>query len=162
PLHAIEVHAMSKPHGRAAPPAAIAVETSDNDKLGGCSATYAAQHSCPLGCPLLGAGGYAEHGPIHFITRRLNKARALGPAALARREAEAIAALTGDRPLRLHVVGDARTPLAARILAEAAEEYRKRGGRPAWTYTHAWRAVPRECWGDVSVLASCETTEQVR
>jgi hypothetical protein len=140
----------------------MAVETSENEKLGGCSCTYLAQHSCPDSCPLLGAGCYAEYGPLHFITHRLNQAPPLNPAALARREAAAIAALTGDRPLRLHVVGDARTPLAARILAEAAESYRKRGSRPVWTYTHAWRVVPRSCWGTaVSVLASCESTEQV-
>lgn len=30
-----------------------------------------------------------------------------------------------------------------------------------WTYTHAWRDVSRSPWGDVSVLASCETTEDV-
>jgi hypothetical protein len=82
------------------------------------------------------------------------------PARLARAEARAIDALTGDRPLRLHVVGDCRTRTAARIVAQAAERYRRRAGRPVWTYTHAWRAVPRADWGCVSVLASCETPAQ--
>jgi hypothetical protein len=65
------------------------------------------------------------------------------------------------RPLRLHTVGDCRTDEAARIVAAAAERYMDAGGGPVWTYTHAWRLVDRASWGRVSVLASCETPEQV-
>jgi hypothetical protein len=87
---------------------------------------------------------------------------------VARAEAAAIDGLTGDRLLRLHVVGDARTNAAARVLPEAARRYALRGdsprrGRKVWTYTNAWRTVGRESWGDaVSVLASVETPEKPR
>jgi hypothetical protein len=142
-------------------PAVFAVETSRNAKLGSCSATYVSQESCPRGCPFRGAGCYAEEGRVGLITRRLNRGGRRTPAGLARAEAEAIGRLTADRPLRLHVVGDCATPLAARIVADAARRYRARRGSPVWTYTHAWRAVPRDCWGQVSVLASCESASQV-
>src|SRR5262249_36720289 len=41
-------------------PAAVAVETTDNAKLGKVSATYASQATCPRSCPWFGAGCYAE------------------------------------------------------------------------------------------------------
>ena len=114
----------------------LAVETSSNAKLGACSATYVTQGSCPA-CPFLGNGCYAGYGPLGWQAARLNGSSVLAPARIARAEARAIDGLTGDRPLRLHVVGDCRTPLAARIVARAAERYGARGGRQVWTYTHA-------------------------
>ncbi len=149
---------MKTPRARIAP-AAFAVETSTNAKVGAVSATYASQASCP-DCPLREAGCYAERGPLAYLTRRLAASPAASPAAIARAEARAIDGLTGDRPLRLHVVGDCRTQAAAKIVSAACARYSASGGRPAWTYTHAWRAVPRPAWGEVSVLASCETPWQ--
>ena len=35
-----------------------------------------------------------------------------------------------------------------------------RGGLSPWTYTHAWRDVPRDSWGPVSVLASTQSTSE--
>lgn len=149
-------------------PAAIAVETSTNAKLGFVSATYASQASCPQSCPWYGNGCYAERGPVGWQTRRLNRSAVRGALRIARAEAKAIDALTADRLLRLHVVGDARTDAAARELGAAARRYASRGnsprhGRKAWTYTHAWRSVARASWGDaVSVLASVETVRDAR
>jgi hypothetical protein len=77
-------------------------------------------------------------------------------------EAQAIATLSGARPLRLHVVGDCTSDETARILARAVEAYRRRGNQPAWTYTHAWRDISRRSFGSISVLASCESIEQVK
>src|SRR5262249_56953925 len=38
-----------------------------------------------------------------------------------------------------------------------------RSGKKVWTYTHAWRTVARESWGEsVSVLASVETVRDAR
>jgi hypothetical protein len=140
---------------------AIAVEDSDNAKTGLVSVTHVAQDSCPADCPLRGAGCYAEYGSERFVAWRLKaRGRIPGPGEIAREEARAIDRLSGDRPLRLHVVGDCRTNGAARVVGEAAARYRRRGGRPVWTYTHAWRRVARASWGDaVSVLASCERPE---
>src|SRR6185369_407908 len=108
-------------------PRVMAVEDSTNRKLGFCAATYVTQESCPE-CAFRGRGCYAEHGLVGFLTRRLNRAHPLNPARIAMEEAMAITKLTGDRPLRLHVVGDARTKRAAEILAHAAKVYRRRRG----------------------------------
>jgi hypothetical protein len=150
------------------PAAAIAVETSANAKLGPVSATYASQASCPTSCPWYRNGCYAEAGLVGYQTRRLNRSALRGALRIAQAEARAIDGLTGDRLLRLHVVGDARTAAAARTLGAAARRYAARGnlprrGRKVWTYTHAWRAVPRASWGEaVSVLASVETVRDAR
>ncbi len=141
---------------------AIAVENSENAKLGLVSATYSGQGSCPGRCPFLGCGCYAELGPLGITTRRLNREGG-SPRQIALEEAAAIDRLSGDRPLRLHVVGDAKTAETARILGRACSRYRNRGatafrGKKVWTYTHAWRNVPRAAWGaSVSVLASVES-----
>jgi len=146
---------------------AIATAHSINEKIGKAATTYAAQQSCPTDCVFFDGGGcYAEDGPLgKFVTQPLNRSAALvkniGLIEIARAEAAAIDALPDheiqDLPLRLHTVGDCATDEAARIVAAAAERYRERGGGPVWTYTHAWRIVCREAWGQsVNVLASCE------
>ncbi len=139
---------------------AIAIENSQNSKLGMCSATYVSQDSCPSSCPLRSSGCYAEYGPLGIITRRLSKSNKT-PFQLAREEARAIDRLTGDRPLRLHVVGDCRTDASAHTLAYAAKRYTKRGNKSVWTYTHSWREIKRSSWGQISVLASCDNLEHV-
>jgi hypothetical protein len=145
-----------------------AVERSDNRKLGPVSATYVSQSSCPSDCPLFRKGCYAEHGYAGVTTARLNRSALRDAREIARREARAIAGLSGKRVLRLHVVGDARTNAAACVLGKAARSYAARGDKPArgkkvWTYTHAWKRVRRDSWGEsVSVLASCETPAQAR
>lgn len=149
--------------------AACAVHRSEDSKLTTdpknrpIAVTYAAQQSCPLTCPFRGNGCYAETGHTLITTRRVNGAGAeLTPEAIALEEAWAIRALPAGWPLRLHVVGDCSTDKAAQIVSEAADEYRARVGSPVWTYTHAWRDVERASWGNVSVLASCETAEDVK
>jgi hypothetical protein len=149
---------------------ALATAHSKNEKIGDCATTYAAQTSCPTSCAFFNGGGcYAENGRLYTgVTKPLNGAAALAgasPVDVAREEAAAIDGLDlqdlQGRPMRLHTVGDCRTDQAARIVAAASERYMKRGGGPVWTYTHAWRLVDRASWGRVSVLASCETAEQV-
>lgn len=141
---------------------AKAVETSSNRKVGAVSVTMAAQQSCPAACPLRKAGCYAESGPQGIHTARMNRAgEGSSPEDVARAEAAAILGLSGTKPLRLHVVGDCATEAAARIVSDASATYAARHGQPVWTYTHAWRTVPRDAWGGVSVLASCETREDV-
>ena len=138
-----------------------AVEASKNSKTGTCSATYAAQVTCPPDCPLMGEGCYAEAGRVGITTRRLNDG-AQGAMGAAHEEADAIDTLSGLLDLRLHVVGDCATDEAARIVSGAAERFMERALRTdAWAYTHAWRDVERESWGGVSVLASCHDETQV-
>jgi hypothetical protein len=80
---------------------------------------------------------------------------------IAHAEADGIDGLKGNRPLRLHIVGDSPTDSSATIVSLAAERYMARGGHPVWTYTHGWREVARSSWGGVSVLASCETIDNL-
>jgi hypothetical protein len=147
---------------------AIAKTSSGNAKLGDCATTHAAQASCPSSCVFKDGGGcYAESGRQGmFVTRRLNEIGALIDADaldVAMAEAEAIDGMqvVYGRPMRLHTVGDCSTDDCARVVAAAAKRYVERGGGPVWTYTHAWRDVERVSWGSVSVLASCETADDV-
>lgn len=66
------------------------------------------------------------------------------------------------RPLRLHEVGDCRGAREARTVSDAVTEAQREGAGRAWSYTHAWRDTPRNAWGSVSVLASCETEADTR
>jgi hypothetical protein len=93
-------------------------------------------------------------------TRRLNDSPVTDYLEVAQQEAAAIRKLSGRFPLRLHVVGDCKSAEAAKAVSEAADEHRAKRGQPAWTYTHA-HDVPREAWGQVSVLRSCESVTQV-
>lgn len=139
-----------------------AISKSSNSKTGPVAATYAPQQTCPQSCPFRGQGCYAESGPCGFQTARVNRAsEGLSRTECAKREASEIDALPGNRPLRLHVVGDCANKTSARILARAARRYIRRQRQPVWTYTHSWRAIARQDWGDISVLASCETTAEV-
>ncbi len=60
------------------------------------------------------------------------------------------------------MVGDCPDDSSARTVAAAMVRYRKRGGFPTWTYTHAWRTVRRASWGQADVLASCESVKAVK
>ena len=143
------------------PKPAACVTGSDNRKTGPVAVTYAAQQSCPQTCPFLGSGCYAETGPMGSVTSRLNgAATGMSPYEIACAEAAAIRAAPANTDLRIHGVGDCRTELAAFTVAAAATEYVRRGSAfkvRAWTYTHAWRLVPRAAWLGVSALASVES-----
>jgi len=143
-----------------------AVAKSANSKTGPVACTYAPIQSCPKDCPFLNHGCYAQNGHCGFHLAKLNKntaaAKKTRPVDIAVEEASAIKNLKGDVPLRLHIVGDCKTPLAAEIVANACDEYIKKHNQPVWTYTHAWRVIPREKWGKISVLASCENTEEAK
>ena len=46
------------------------------------------------------------------------------------------------------------------MLAEAAAVYTSKYKQPVFTYTHNWRSIPRDAWGSISVLASCEFSQE--
>jgi NTP pyrophosphatase (non-canonical NTP hydrolase) len=147
---------------------AIAVQDSKNSKVGDVAVTYVTTASCPKTCKLLNKGCYAQGGHCAFTTNRLDreasKRNRLRPIDIARAEAKEIDKLPANKPLRLHIVGDCRTIGAAKVLADAAENYKRRSSKmntpPVWTYTHSWKTIPRSAWGWISVLASCETMEE--
>lgn len=145
---------------------AIFVTESKNVKVGPASATYASiDGSCPRDCAQRNAGCYAQSGNVGIHVSRLdrnNKLRRKQDAReVAREEAkllyEAIRQEQHTLPLRLHVSGDCRTKTAARIVSKAASKW----GNKVWTYTHAWKRVPRSNWGNVSVLASVDRPEDI-
>lgn len=140
---------------------AIAVEISDNTKLGKISMTATSQESCPSSCPLRGQGCYAEAGRPNLVTQRLNRSTVTNPVEIATAEAELIRKLSGRRMLRLHTVGDCYVDEGAKILAQAAKEHTDKKGMPVYTYTHG-HDTKRESWGEISVLRSCETFSQVK
>lgn len=144
---------------------AVAVQKSRNEKIGDVSTTYAPTVHC-VDCPLRGCGCYAETGMVGFTVRKLNQAAReshASPLRTARQEARGIDALRArGQGLRIHTSGDCPTAEAARIVSDAADRFMSRGGGKAWTYTHAWRRMPRKAWGGVSVLASVETLDDAR
>lgn len=136
-----------------------AVEISFNEKIGYVSATYVSQTSCPADC---GARDicYANQGNTKHTTNRVNQSKA-SIEELATNEARVIDSLSGQLPLRIHVVGDCTTDYAAQTVAAAGARHRAKSGQHVWTYTHASKTVARESWGNVSVLASCDTLADI-
>jgi hypothetical protein len=129
--------------------------------------------TCSNACPFKGGGCFAEAGFTRFMARKLDAAaEGLTADQVIAEEARLIDGAFkggrvpqdgawGGRDLRLHVGGDVGSALGARLLAGAAERWRDRGGGAVWSFTHAWREVPREAWGSISVLASVERPEDI-
>jgi hypothetical protein len=151
---------------------AIYVEGSKNTKLLGSKkvdATYASiRTSCPKSCPLMGDGCYAELGYVGITSHRLDdEAEGQSPLETARAEANAIdncydgGAVPENRDMRLHVAGDSRTIAGTKLLNNAVGRWTHRGGGKAWSYTHAWKNVPRQVWSNVSILASVSNVGEV-
>lgn len=151
---------------------AIYVSDSGNTKIMGSKkvdATYASiKHTCPSSCPLKDEGCYAQTSFVGMINLRMQR-RAKGKSAIdvARSEAKAIdnsyngGPVPQGRALRLHVAGDSRTLLGTRIINKAIKRWKNRGGGSVWSYTHAWKHIPREEWSNASVLASIQNTSEV-
>jgi hypothetical protein len=150
---------------------AIYVSESGNTKLMGSKkvdATYASiKATCPSSCPLRDEGCYAQTSYVGMINWRLDRrARGGSPLALARAEAKCIddayegGAVPTGRAMRLHVSGDSRTMAGTAILDRAVGRWKARGGGACWSYTHAYRHVPKSFWRNVSTLASIESASE--
>lgn len=153
--------------------------SSGNGKTGPVAATSACQLSCPESCPFFTpwrertSGGHGNQGcygelgnQAMAVTSKINKgglAVGASPEDIAKAEAHGIQVMLErvlkgkKKPMRLHVVGDAKTGGAARVLGDACQ-----GWPDVWTYTHAWKNVDRGAWDGISVLASCETPDEVK
>lgn len=151
---------------------AIYVSDSGNRKIMGskkADATYVSiKASCPKDCPLMGEGCYAELGYVGITSHRLDdEAQGFSPLQAARAEAQAIdesykgGPVPTGRDLRIHVAGDSRTIMGTRVLNKAVGRWKERGGGSVWSYTHAWKHVPREEWSNVSILASVNHVNEV-
>lgn len=148
------------------------VSDSGNTKIMGSKkvdATYATiEGSCPSSCPLKEAGCYAQSSFVGITVRRLDtEAEGLSTLQVARAEAKAIdqsydsGPVPKGRDLRVHVSGDSRTLAGTRLINKAIGRWKKRGGGEAWSYTHAWKNVPRDEWSNVGILASVSTVDEV-
>lgn len=148
---------------------AVYVANSRNAKLSqfgfGVDSTYSSiKATCPKDCKLRDSGCYSQTGHTFFTVKRLDEnAGKKSAIAVAKEEAKAIDNAWGGKKvpdnqlLRLHVSGDCTTDNAAKTVSDAANRWIKRGGKRVWSYTHAWRKVKRESWGNVNVLASMES-----
>lgn len=128
--------------------------------------------TCPASCVFRDAGCYAQVGRYGAEIRRLDAAaKSYGPLGVMAAEADAITRLwsrgvprdgaEGGRDLRLHVAGEASCADGARILAQAVDGFRARGGGACWTYTHRWREISSEDWGAIHALASVESAVEL-
>lgn len=147
------------------------VSDSGNSKLNGSKpidATYVSiESSCPSSCPLKSSGCYAQSSFTGITVRRLDtEAKDLSILQVARAEAKAIdqsykgGNIPKGRDLRIHVSGDSRSLAGTRIINKAISRWIKRGGGTAFSYTHAWRHVPRDEWSNVSILASISNVKE--
>ena len=138
--------------------------STNNAKIGAAATTYAPiKNTCDPSCPFLNDGCYGQNGPVAIHGKRLETTfDGVGADTVALWEAAEIrdhgARMRFPMPLRLHTFGDCRTEFAARVVSDASRSWKG----PVWTYTHAWRNVPRERWNRVSVLASCESLAQAK
>lgn len=139
-----------------------------------CSATSVSiEATCQDSCPFKHNGCLADAGFTRLQSVQMNsEARKSNGLEVAKAEAALIDAAfrrgvpqdgaRGGRDLRLHVGGDAADAASAKALAGAARRWLDRGGGSVWTFTHAWRSIPRSAWAPISVLASVETAEQAQ
>lgn len=142
-----------------------------------CSSTYVSIGStCPNSCPYKDAGCYVSAmGHLAFtgaLERKAIDGEWTGFETI-RAEAELINATFPNqipqdgwngkgRDLRLHVGGDVSCAPGARKLRLAAAAWVLRGGGAVWTYTHRWREIRREVWGEwISPIASIEKAEDI-
>lgn len=150
----------------------IYVSDSGNTKIMGSQkvdATYAAiKQTCPDTCSLKNEGCYAQTSYVGMVNHRMEtEADSMTAIQVARAEAKAIdnayngKDVPAGRALRLHVSGDSRTVTGTRLINAAVGRWKKRLGGDCWSYTHAWRHVPRKEWSHVSILASVATTDEV-
>lgn len=150
---------------------ALYVQGSKNSKIMGsqrADATYVSiEATCPSSCKLKDDGCYAQtSGFLGKLARGLN-AEADGhdpnnAEVLLIERSYGGGPVPAGRALRLHISGDCSVPSKARNLAAAVARWQRRGGGPAWNYTHAWRKVSRRHWGKISVLASIEHVSQAK
>ncbi|MFP2929488.1 ParB/RepB/Spo0J family partition protein [Pyxidicoccus sp. 3LG] len=138
------------------------------------STSVSIQATCPESCAFKGAGCYSQSGFTAILNERMDAAAwGLEAEHVIAEEARQINAAfkgglipqdgaRGGRDLRLHVGGDVGSARGARLLGQAAQNWKARSGGSVWTFTHWWRAIPRNAWGTaISVLASVETAADI-
>lgn len=146
------------------------VSSSTNGKIGAVDTTWVSIARTCVDCSFLEAKVcYALGGNAKYTVYDLDKA-SVGENAteVAQDEADCIdssysgSRIPQGRVLRVHSSGDTSTPAGAKLMAGAIERWYARGGTIAYTYTHAWRRVPRSDFGRLSTLASLNPGDDAR
>lgn len=148
----------------------IYVRNSKNSKLTKkkiVDCTYAPiEQTCPNSCPMKkDKSCYASIGFVGIHNQRaIKKAKKLSSTEIAKKEAKEILKNldTKAKLLRLHVSGDCNTKTGAKELAKASKLWIESTEGKVWTYTHAWKSIPRSYWGLISVLASIDNIDQAK
>ncbi len=151
---------------------ALYVSSSANGKIGAVDTTWVSVSSTCVDCDFLTnkvcyTMGYPSSQHVERLDAAAERARADSTQCSLDEAACIDAAYNGGqvpsgRILRLHSSGDTSTPEGAVAVAKAVDGWLKRGGQLAYTYTHAWRRVPRHLFGKLSVLASLNPGDDAR
>lgn len=139
----------------------LVVTRSENRKLGPIPTTMRPQATCPIECPLMGNGCYAENktwngSPSLFERTELST----NPTTL-----ETLRARNWRKPpraIRFNVTGDFFRADGTPDTEYIAETNATATSRDwvAWSYTHGWRKLDPTAF-DYVVRASCETPAEV-
>jgi hypothetical protein len=157
---------------QAAPKLATVAPKSENSKTGLMAATYTGYQTCPPTCklkPVVHEDGTFDKSPCyacdHFVgmtMKRLTKASVnASPIQIQTQECNAIKKLSGELILRLKVGGDTPNGEYAEGLRDACEVYTAKHGMPAYGYTHNWANIERSSFGQISMLASCDSISDI-
>jgi hypothetical protein len=147
------------------------VASSDNAKIGAVDTTWVSIESTCVDCDFKVEGVcYAMGGrsALHVKEREQAKGRNETSLQTSLNEADCIDAayeggsVPAGRILRVHSSGDTSTTDGAIAIGRAIDRWLRRGGGVAYTYTHAWRRVPRAAFGRLSVLASLNPGDDAR
>lgn len=140
------------------------VERSSNEKISrdaSCAVVnLPISKTCPESCPFKSDASCYVLASLRGrrYQDRLRDLSGDSPHAEAAAEMHRASRETKMRPLRLFSWGgDATCDIEAMHLASGAANW----DAPVWGYTHGWRTTHRDAWGKVSILASCETLEDV-
>ncbi|MGK3998867.1 hypothetical protein [Sorangium sp. So ce1024] len=129
--------------------------------------------TCSAARAFRGGGRFAEAGFTRFTAQKLDAAAwGLTVEQVIAEEARLIDGAfdegrvpqdgaRGGRDLWLHGGGDVGSAARIRLLAGAADRWHDRGGGAVGSFTHAWREVPGDAWGSISVLASVEKPHDI-
>lgn len=148
----------------------IYVTNSKNSKLTNSEqvdCTYAPiEKTCPDSCEMKkDKSCYAAIGFVGIHNKRsMDLSKNLTKIQIAEQEAKQIIknSNTNAKYLRIHVSGDSQTKTGTKLLAKAADVWIENTNGHVWTYTHAWKNVPKSYWGNVSVLASIDKSSDAK
>lgn len=153
--------------------AAKYVSSSDNAKIGAVDATWVSIEATCVDCSFKESRVcYAMGGQAADTTKKLDTIAVANKISSEQASLEEAACIDSayegmdiphGRFLRLHASGDTSTRPGAQAIRSAIGRWFNRGGAIAYTYTHAWRRVPRADFGpQLSVLASLNPDDDAR